>query len=187
MEVRITASLQYIDINVWKSLVRTFMEKVFQDAGKLFLTTAISKLPKPWTGHSASAFRNLGDAVGRSISIGKRTLRVRTDRRGARQVRILRDEYYYPPGGGRVKKTTQSGRQFATPAEDIINVTGVKLASGRAAFYFKFEVDITYFNLLDRDRWHSFEEGTKVFDAYIREKLEEIPGIEKALVRKKVQ
>lgn len=185
MRTIITASLDYINIELWKTAVREFMTELFKKAAVKFLNTAIPLVPV-WTGHSASAFKNLGDAVGRSISIGTGGAKVRTDKRGGKRVRILRNEYYYPPGGGRIQKTTQSGRQFATQPSAILNTTGVKLASGRVAFYFKFEIDITYFNLLDRDRWHSFEIGTQMFEDFVKQHINEVPTPGKFLTRKKV-
>lgn len=185
MKTRVTASIDVIDAQLWKKQVGEFMNKLFKKAGIEFLNKAMPLIPV-WTGHAGSAFKNLGEAVDKNISVSTRGVRFVKTRSGARRLRILRNEYYYPPGGGRIKKTNQSGQPFASAKDDIINTRGVSLASGRLAFYFKFEIDIIYFSLLDRDRWHSFERGTKVFQDYIESHLVDIPNITNALVRKKV-
>jgi hypothetical protein len=188
MKTTVTATLDYIDLLKWKDLVTKFMQALLKKAAGEFLLDAVPRIPI-WTGHARSAFKNLEDVAGKIVAASDYSsgIRLRKDRKGGRQVKILRNEYYYPPSGGRVRKTTQSGREFATKPEDIIDVKGIKLASGRAAFYFKFEIDITYFNLLDRDRWHSFEVGTKIFEDYVKAHINDIPGIENALVRRKVK
>lgn len=189
MKTKFTAFIDEIDAVKWKRLVSTFMEDLFKKAAVEFLNVAMPRIPV-WTGHAGSAFKALGEVAGRNISVSTRGVRFVKTRSGARKLRIYRNEYYYPVKGNRsarVLKTNQSGQQFATKKGDIINVTGVSRASGRLTFYFKFEIDITYFNLLDRDRWHSFEEGSNVFTQYIEAHLADMPQITDAVVRKEVR
>lgn len=186
MKTKFTAFIDEIDAVKWKRLVSEFMLDLFKKAGVEFLNVAMPKIPV-WTGFAGSAFKALGEAVGKNISVSSRGVRFVKTRSGAAKVRVFRNEYYYPPGAARIKKDNQKGRGFATKKEDIINVTGISRATGRLTFYFKFEIDITYFNLLDRDKWHSFEEGSAIFTQYVEAHLANLPAITDAIVRKEVR
>lgn len=168
--------------------VRNSVREVLLSAGRKFLLAAIPRIPIR-TGFARSAFRNAEDLFGKvSVDAQSGGYRIRGTRGGGNQDRILRyREYYYPPSGGRVLKTTNAGRAFSTGSEDIL-IIGSTLASGRTAYYLKFSVDITYVDLLDRSVWGAFAAGEEAVNAYIRQELDkQLPDAAKFFTRSQLR
>lgn len=173
--------------NQYIGAIRESVHQVLIEGGRKFLLAAIPRIPIR-TGFARSSFREAEDVFGK-VSIDKTSgVRIRGTRGGSMNDRILRyREYYYPPGGGRILKTTNAGRRFATPSQDII-VIGATVASGRNAFYLKFAVDITYVDLLDRTRWGAFKAGEEALNAYIRAVIERrLPDASKFMTRSQLR
>ncbi len=183
MNLTFTASIDIPDKDAFLAAVKTQVRKVFMKAGQKFLLASIPRIPI-WTGMLRGAFRNAEDLFGKVTNEGDPTLgkvRIRTTQGkgtagrggGEKITQTYRKGYYYnPPGGGRVPRTPQSGRAFATPTQNILDLTGATLATGRTAFYFKFKIDITYFDLLDEARgWNAFKLGAAAFESYVKANL----------------
>jgi len=93
----------------------------------------------------------------------------------SKRVKKIAQEFYYPSGGGRILKTTQSGRDFATPSDQIFRWDG-------DIYFFKYDVDITYFKINDLDAghaptapWAAFDAGQRAYEDYLNNFL--IPGL----------
>lgn len=188
MKVTFSASVDVIDVEKYMAAVRVEMQRVFYKAGQKFLLAAIPKIPI-WTGMARGAFRNLEDLVGKVTNDAQSAtgVRIRTTQgkknkatgesgtagRGGGNVaaNYRRGYYYTPPGGSRIERTPQSGRQFATATDKILELTGATLASGRSAFYFRFDVDITYFTHFDESKWGAFRAGSAALESYIKDNL----------------
>lgn len=184
MKLNITSTLGNFDKDKFLIAVQAHIKAVFIKAMRLFLLAAVPKIPVR-TGFARSALRNLEDIAGK-VTADKQSgsYRIRGTRGGGSDEKVSRD-YYYPPTGGRVLKTSQSGRQFATPTNQILNISGGKMASGRTAFYFKFEVNIAYFDLLDRTVWGAFKAGEQAMESFIKANLNNgFPQVGKFLTRK---
>lgn len=92
---------------------------------------------------------------------------------------------FYTGGGGRILKTSGSGRQFATSPKDIFG-SATAFGSIATTYTFKFKVDITYFNVNDffNNRrtpsapWRAFERGKAFFIEYMRSTgLKKLPSV----------
>jgi hypothetical protein len=179
MKFSFSASVEKFDKAKYKAAVDAAVKKAFIKALQKFLLAAVPRIPI-WTGMLRGAFRNIEDIAGKvtadaqSSGVRIRTTRSKGQKRGGggRDTAAHR-AYYYPPSGGRVLRTPEAGRQFATPSKDIMEVTGASLATGRTAYYLKFEVDISYFDLLDEKRgWNAWKLGTAAAEAYVKENLD---------------
>lgn len=173
--------------NKYIAAIRDSIQQTLTEAGRKFLLAAIPRIPVR-TGFARSAFRNAEDIFGR-VSVDKTSgLRIRGTRGGSTKDVIRRyREYYYPPGGGRVLKTTNAGRAFSTPPDEIVILSGT-VASGRNAFYLKFTVNITYVDLLDRTTWGAFAAGEAAVNAYIRSNIERrLPDAAKFMTRSQLR
>jgi len=174
--------------NQFINAIREAVRDVLIEAGRKFLLAAVPRIPIR-TGFARSAFRNAEDVFGK-VSVDKTSgFRIRGTRGGSVVDRILRyREYYYPPGGGRVLKTTNAGRAFSSKPEDILVISGATVASGKNAFYLKFKIDITYVDLLDRSVWGAFAAGEKAVDDYIRTNIgRRLPDLSKFLTRSQLR
>lgn len=154
-----------LDAEALSAAVQKHLVKSLKVATKEFLVTAVSNIPV-YTGFASGSLRNIDDLVGR------------VKRR--RPVAPKRMYYKYP--GGKVLKTTQSGRRFSN--KDIFDKGRARLAKGQTSLFFKFRVDITYFTILDRQRWGSFELGNTAFDASIKSSLKKMPKTSKFVKRR---
>jgi hypothetical protein len=183
MKTQWTSSLGEFDKIAFLAQVQIHLRSVLIKGMRAFLLAAVPRIPVR-TGFARSAFRNLEDIAGKvNVDSQSGGFRIRGTRGGGRDLR--RSNEYYTGSGGRVLKTTQSGRDFATPSNQIMNLTGASLATGRTAFYFKFEVNITYVDLLDRSVWGAFKAGTDAMEAYLRNNInKEFPQVGKFLLRK---
>lgn len=197
MKLTITATVEEFDQKKYLSDVRTAIRSCFMKAGQKFLLAAIPKIPI-WTGMARGAFRNLEDLVGKVTNDSQSGgVRIRTTkststgnsagRGGGTKLTPYRRGYFYkPPGGAKIERTPQAGRQFATPLEKIIDVGGATIASGKTSFYFRFDVDITYVDALDTAKWGAFKAGADAFKAYVEKNLV-LPDPLKYMVRKLVK
>lgn len=186
MNLTFSISTDLIDINKYQAAVRQAIRTCFMKAGQKFLLAAVPRIPI-WTGMARGALRNLEDLVGKvtndaqsSTGVRIRTTQGRnaltggsTGRGGGSKITSAyrRGYYYQPPSGARIERTPQSGRQFATPTDKIFDVTGASLASGKTSYYFRFKVDITYFDRLDTAKWGAFKAGADALEAYIKTNL----------------
>jgi hypothetical protein len=170
-----SATVDLIDVDKYRAAVRTEMRRVFMKAGQKFLLKAIPRIPV-WAGMARGAFRNAEDIFGKVTNDVTSGVRIRTTQGrgtagrggGEKITQTYRRGYYYtPPGGSKIERTPQSGRQFATPSDKILELSGAALASGKHSFYFRFSVNITYFTKLD-DKWGAFKAGSAALEEYLR-------------------
>ncbi len=180
MKTTWTISIGEFDKDAYMIAVQAHLKNILIKAARLFLLEAIPRIPIR-TGFARSAFKNLEDVAGKvSLDAQSGGYRIRGTRGGGSDEKKSR--IYYQG----VLKTTQSGRQFATPANKIIDIKGASLAKGRMAYYFNFKVDITYVDLLDRSVWHAFKTGTEAMNRFIKANINKgFPDVGKFLVRGK--
>jgi hypothetical protein len=140
------------------------------------------------TGFVAASFLNLKVALGnKATNVGKglsrpsvvpkkkvkgtagRRLTTKTTTRGGKQITVrVINEYYYPPGGGRVSKTPENAKQYATPSEQVFLKTEL-------GYIFQYSVDIAYFTLQENKNigrskyapWRAFVAGNEAFTKYL--------------------
>lgn len=179
MNIQVKAELFKFNKEKYLKAVNEAIKLAFTKGAQQFLLAAVPKIPI-YTGFSRGAFRELEELVGKVTKDAQsggyriRTTRSAGEKRGAGAVEKVRNvparhRYYYPPGGGRVFKTNQSGRPFAK----VSFPSGVAtVARGRAEFIFKFTVDITYVDKLDKTRWGAFKAGEEAMMRYIEARLE---------------
>lgn len=125
------------------------------------------------TGFARGVFQNIDDAFGgvgaTPLTSGTRLTKKRSGARlsQSKQAGGLRVEYY-TGHGGKVLKTPQSGRRYATRTNIVSEKDG--------KFVFSFNTTITYFNINDffsnsrtpSAPWHSFELGREAYLKYMR-------------------
>lgn len=181
MQITLSGYVDIPDIDKWLAAVRKEMRRVFMIAGQKFLLAAVPRVPI-WTGMARGAFRNLEDLVGKVTNDASAPsgVRIRTTqgrggagRGGGEKItqKYRKGYFYYPPGGGKVARTPQSGRAFATPTDQIIDVSGASLASGRTSFYFRFKIDLTYFDMFDGKKWGSFKAGGAALEQFVKDNI----------------
>lgn len=177
MKLTFTATVDEFDAEKFGQAVRTAIRKCFMKAGQKFLLASIPKVPI-WTGMARGAFRNAEDLFGKVTSDAQSGgARIRTTRgkavarKGGEKIttKFRRGYFYQHPGQAKIMRTPVAGRPFATPANKILS--DATLATGRTSFYFRFEVDITYFDKYDV-KWGSFKAGAAAVEAYVKANLE---------------
>lgn len=192
MKITVTATIEKFDEKKYMAAVKTAVRQCFMKAGQKFLLAAIPRVPI-WAGMARGAFRNAEDLFGKVTADKTSGYRIRTTqgkggagRGGGDKIttKFRRGYYYTPPGGGKIERTPQSGRQFATPSEKILD--SATLATGKSSFYFRFEINITYFNTLDEAKWGAFKAGAEALKTYVEKNLE-LPDPLKFMVRKLVK
>jgi hypothetical protein len=194
MILTISATVEKFDKEQYMAAVKAEIRKVFMKAGQKFLLAAIPRIPI-WTGMARGAFRNAEDLFGKVTNDKTSGVRIRTTqgrgtagRGGGEKItsKYRRGWYYTPPGGQKIERSPQSGRPFATPTDKILDITGGSLASGKTTFYFRFKVDITYFDKFDTEKWGAFKAGGEAFVEYVNKNLE-LPDPLKFMTRKQVK
>jgi len=197
MQITFSGYLDIPDMEKWSAALREEIRKVFLKAAQKFLLAAVPRIPI-FTGMARGALRNLEDLVGTVTSDAQSPtgVRIRTTtgkgtagRGGGTRVGkfFKRGYYYYPPGASRVERTPQSGRQFATPTQNILDFpTGSSIAVGRSTFYFRYKIDITYFDILDKKKWESFKAAGEAFEKHVKNNIE-LPDPLKFTTRKAVK
>jgi hypothetical protein len=184
MKITISAYTEVIDVDAFLKEFKQNLVKIMMKGAQQFLLEAIPRIPIR-TGFARGAFRNLEDVAG-AVSAGGGTAKIRGDRGGGSK-EIKSREFYRDPKSGRVLKTTQSGRQFATSPNEIFEFAGATVASGRSTMYFRFEVNITYVNVLDKAVWGAFEAGSKAMQDYIEANAKKaLPDIAKFTTRRRL-
>ena len=184
MKMTFSANVEVFDKNKYLTALREAIRAVFIKGGQKFLLAAVPRIPI-WTGMARGALRNLEDLVGKVSAVGD-TFRIRGTRGGgSRNPAYRKGYYYYPPGGPRIERSPQAGRLFATPPDQVFNLKGATLASGRLAFYFRYEVDIKYVDILDPVKWQAFKAGAEALEAYVKLNLK-LPNTKAFFTRKRV-
>lgn len=171
MKITMNAAVDLIDVNKYQNAVAAEMRKVFLKAGQRFLLAAIPRIPI-FTGMARGAFREAEDLFGK-VTVDTQSptgYRIRGTRGGGHAIvsNFLKGFYYYPPGGSRIQRTPQAGRQFATPSGQILKAS---LVQTRYGLSFKFAIDITYVNYLDALKWGAFRAGQDAFIDYVTTNL----------------
>lgn len=160
MKLTFSASVIQFDKDKFLTAVQVEIRRAFIKAGRKFLLASVQRIPI-WTGMARGALRNLEDLFGQ-VSGGE----VRTQRPSS-QSGPVRNGYYY----NGLARTPELGRSLSTPTDQILSLTGASLATGRSAFYFRFNVDIEYFNVLDAVKWGAMKAGADAFEDYIKNNL----------------
>jgi hypothetical protein len=188
MNLTFSATVEKFDKEAYLKAVQAEMRRVFIKAGQKFLLAAVPRVPI-LTGMARGAFRNLEDLVGKVTSdAATGGVRIRTGRAGGSKntgSNTTAKYYYYPPGGGRVLRTPQAGRDYATAGDQVLDLSGASLASGKTSFYFRFKVDISYLDI-NEAKWQAFKLGGDAMAEYIKENLE-LPDPLKYTTRKIVK
>jgi hypothetical protein len=198
MKLTFTATVEKFDQGKYKQAVNEAVRKCFMKGGQKFLLASIPKVPQ-WTGMARGAFRNAEDLFGKVTNDAQSGgVRIRTTQnktagskagRGggdAIRAKFRRGYFYKPPGGAKIERTPQAGRQFATKTTDILEVSGAALASGNTSYYFRFEIDISYFDKFDREKWNSFKAGQDALEEYVKNNLV-LPDPLKYMTRKLIK
>lgn len=168
MKFSFSVSIDKFDKVAYKKALDETVRQTFIKAGQKFLLAAIPRIPI-WTGMLRGAFRNLEDLVGKVESTATGT-RIRGTAKGSSKNTPSNTRSGFYNG---IRRTPQAGRQFATESTKIIDVSGASLATGRTAYYFKFEVNISYFDLLDEKRgWRIWKAANEAFETYVKANLE---------------
>lgn len=196
MRLTFTATVEKFDQEAYGRAVRDAIRKCFVKAGQKFLLAAIPKI-HIWTGMARGAFRNLEDIVGKVTNDAQSGgVRIRTTqnkkagsgagRGGGEAIResYRRGYFYKPPGGTRIERTPQSGRQFATDPLKIIDVGGDVTKTGKSSYHFRFQVTITYADTVNW--WEAFHTGQDAFEAYVKRNLK-LPDPLKFMTRKQIK
>lgn len=185
----VRASLLELDGKAFTDAIKKSCREALIKAARKFLVAALPRVPV-YTGFARGAFGTLEDAVGRFQAGGASAPRIDTKKKGATKATNPSDRalYYYPEKGQRVLRNSLNGRQFATRTEDLFSQGRAKIATTESAIFFRFSVDISYFNYLDKNKWGAFQAGTAAFDSELRLQLDKLlPKIKKYLVRKEVK
>lgn len=184
MRLSFIASVESFNQAKYITAVKEAIRLAFIKGGRQFLLAAVPRVPI-WAGMARGAFRNAEDLFGKVGREGS-GYRIRTTRGGGAAAGPRLGYYYYPPGGARIQRTPQAGRQFATPANQIIGGTPSLVSGGRTNFYFRFKIDITYFTRLDDAKWGAFRAGTAALESYVRANLK-LPDPVKFITRKQIK
>lgn len=186
----VRASLVSLDANKFIAAVKDSCREALMKAARKFLLAAIPKVPV-FTGFARGAFGNLEDLVGRFTGGGAKTgPSVNAKQKGLSKGQSFakRPYYYYPTKGQRIVRNTVTGRPFATPSADIFSQGRATVTTGQSAIFFRFSIDINYFNYLDRNKWGAFDAGHTAFSAELKLQLDALlPDIGKYLIRKDVK
>ncbi|HUP80816.1 MAG TPA: hypothetical protein VM260_19855, partial [Pirellula sp.] len=170
-QIRLTATTFEFDAAGYNRAMRQAIENHSKLAAREFAKAALQRIPIR-TGFVAGAFGTLTDLVGGGARLNPIVTFTRQVLRNARDFinregRIGGGEYYYPNTGPKVRKTSTSGRQFATQSKDIFKWDGDK-------YIFNYEVDISYFRINDQTGgrsptapWRAFEAAELVFVEYM--------------------
>ena len=184
----VRASFPELDEKKFIKAVKDACRQALLKAARKFLLAALPRVPI-FTGFARGAFGNLEDLVGRFTPAGGGG-KIETKKKGLSRAQNFakRTYYYYPSKGNRIIRNTISGRPFATKTADILSQGRAKIATGESAIFFRFSIDISYFNYLDRSKWDAFGQGTTAFNTELKTQLERlVPKIGKFLIRKDIK
>lgn len=183
LEIKFTAFAQKINKEKARAAIREHIRQSLIRALGAFLVAAVPRIPI-YTGFSRSSFKEVEDLVGKVVSDARtgRNPRIRPGRSGGNQNRLLRGRQFYYFAGGRVLKTTNSGRAFATPSTAILLPQ-----ESKAGWRVRFSVDISYLTYLDQIKWHAFKTGEAAFVDRLKELLNDNPpDLTKFIIRRQV-
>jgi hypothetical protein len=179
-----------VSIN-WPQLDR---ERFLSDLGKA-INQAIIKAARKYllvastipvfTGFARGSLGNLEDIVGR-VQGGQ----IRANKKGTTRVKKLQKKtwYYYPPGGGRVVRNNINGRQFSTPPDKILSEGKLTKGTTGSRMIFKFNVDITYVDFLDKKKWKIFDKARTAFNEELKTQFDRLkPDPGKYLIRREIR
>lgn len=161
MKLTFSASVEVFDKEKYMVAVKEAIRQCFLKAGQKFLLAAVPRVPI-WSGMARGAFFNAEDLFGKVSGSA-----VRTGRGAGKRNTFGKRGYYY----NGIERTPQAGRQFSTPAAQILDGAGASLASGRTAFYFKYDINIIYFTKFDVEKWGALKAGGAAFEEYVRANL----------------
>lgn len=170
--------------DAFEKQVRENCHNALLKAARKFLLAAVPRIPV-FTGFARGSFGNLEDVAGQ-VSGG----RIDARRGGYTKANnyARRAYYYYPSKGNRIIRNTITGRQFSTPPNQIFAQGRAKIAKDETVIFFRFSVDISYVNYLDRAKWGAFKAGVDAFNAEIRSQLDKlIPDMGKYLITRDIK
>lgn len=182
-KLKLTASWPQLDRDRFIKDYQKSVDAAVKKAARSFLLAAVPLVPE-FTGMARGAFGNLEDLVGR-VQGGK----VNTKLKSLKKAQNLQPKtyYYYPAKGSRVVRNTISGRQFATPTKEILGSGQLTRANAKSRVVFKFSIDISYFDYLDKKEWGAFKAGKAAFDAELKIQLERLkPKVGNYIIRREI-
>lgn len=183
----VRASLVELDSTKFVKAVKDACRQALLKAARKFLLAALPRVPI-FTGFARGAFGNLEDVVGRFTPGGGGKIETKKKGLSKAQNFAKRTYYYYPKRGSKVIRNTITGRAFATKTSEILSQGRAKIATGESAIFFRFSIDISYFDYLDKNKWDAFGQGTTAFNAELRLQLDRlVPKIGKYLIRKDIK
>jgi hypothetical protein len=176
----------------------TAIKRQIRQAARAFFKVASESVPVR-TGFARGAFTNILEAIGGSGAGGSNPAatfinavalisqsRFTTGR--GRNRRYNAPTEYYTGSGGRVLKTPDSGKQFATDPTDIFEAS-------EGYYSFNFNIAITYFDINDfhanprtpSSPWQAFQRGTEAYKEYMEtEGLRKLPKVQDFIVTETV-
>lgn len=177
---RYRVSFPQLQADKFTADVKTACREALIMAARKFLLVAVPRVPT-FTGFSRGAFGNLEDATGR-VQGG----RINTKVGGyVKATNYATRKYYYYSNRGKVLKNTITGRQFATQPAEIFSKGRARVASSDSVIFFRFTIDIKYFNYLDPAKWGAFKAGQAAFNQELKTQLQTLlPKIGKYIIRK---
>lgn len=183
-KLKLTVSWPQLDRERYLADFRKAVDQAVIKAARKFLLAAVPRIPI-YSGMARGALSNLEDVAGR-VDNG----RIRGTLGGWKNRKKFNPNtvYYYPPGKNRVVRTNLQGRKFATKAKEIISEGRLTKATKGSRIVFKFSVDITYFDYLDKNKWGAFKAGKAAFDAELKKRLKtDLPQLGKYLIRREIK
>lgn len=191
-QINVQATIYELDAAGYTSAMKKYLEQSAKQAAREFAKTALSRIPIR-TGFVAGSFGTLTDLLGSGsrfnpiVSVVRGAISKARSFLGIKKAEVSANNQveYYTGHGGKVLKTTVSGRQFATKSEDILKWEGDILI-------FRYDVDITYFALNDNvggrsptAPWGAFAAGQVAFEDYMEKSgLLALPKFEDHLIVK---
>ena len=170
--LKITGVKYEFDVDAYKTELMRNIEIAVKAAAKEFAKAALARIPIR-TGFVAGSFGTLSDLLGSAgrflpiVQFTRRLIRAAKTFLAKEGLISQGREYYYPESGGKVLKTPESGRQFATQSEDIFKWRDL-------VFVFTYAVDISYFRINDSipghaptAPWHAFLAAQDAFEQYL--------------------
>lgn len=158
MRIYGTVDVLNFDAAGYTRAVREAIEAEFRQAARAFIRAAIPRVPVQ-TGMARGSFLN----VGRFLRVAVPITPTRFNQR------------YYPPGGGSIPKTPESGAALSTRPESMIKRQGNRVT-------FTFQTGVFHYTLEDAigvrsGPWGSFAAGRAAFTARIRNLRTRLPKI----------
>lgn len=164
----LTGTIPDLNIEAFNAAVDKFGVQQMKLAAAEFARAALQHIPVR-TGFVAGAFAPLLELTQQQARFNPAISFLRTIVNRARNLfrpKQTFSEYYYY-SGGKIGKSRETGRQFATPANEIITIENDKIL-------FNYEIDISYFDINEQNPgrsptapWRSFEAGMEAMSNYL--------------------